>query len=242
MHELRLAGIEPLTTVEWEGRLAAVLFFQGCPWRCRYCHNAALVARRGHDLIPWARALEFLTERQGFLDAVVFSGGEPLFQAKLLQAAAQVRDLGYGLALHTNGYHPQRLADLLASGLVDTVSLDIKAPFAAYDPVTRAPGSGLAAQRSAELLIASGVSHEFRTTFHSDLLSAQDLRTIAADLHARGAQTYFLQAYRDEGSPDMALHFTPSKPPDPVLVKGIARLFPHFGLRGFAVPTALLPG
>ena len=234
MTELRLAGIEPLTTVEWEGRLAAVLFFQGCPWRCRYCHNARLVARRTQGLKPWAEALEFLAERRGFLDAVVFSGGEPLLQARLPEAAAQVRELGYDLALHTNGYQPERLSRLLASGHVQMVSMDIKAPFAAYEHVTRVPGSGAAAQRSAEILIASGTSHEFRTTFHSDLLTAQDLRTIAADLHARGAQSYFLQAYRDEGSPDMALHFTPSTPPDPVLVAGLARLFPRFGLRGFA--------
>jgi pyruvate formate lyase activating enzyme len=220
--------------VEWPERLAAVLFFQGCPWRCRYCHNARLVASRSQTLMPWEEALAFLTQRRGFLDAVVFSGGEPLFQAHLADAAREVRELGYDLALHTNGCHPQRLAELLASGLVQMVSMDIKAPFARYEQVTRKPGSGAAAARSLEVILAAGVPYEFRTTYHSDLLSAHDLRTIAADLHDAGVQTYYLQAYRDEGSPDMALQFAPSVPPDAALVQGIARLFPHFGLRGFS--------
>lgn len=234
MTKLRLAGMEPLTTVEWPGRLAAVLFFQGCPWRCRYCHNARLVRARAANLKPWAEAMEFLRQRQGFLDSVILSGGEPLFQPRLLEAAEEVRALGYDVALHTNGYDPEHLARLLASGFVQMVSMDVKAPFAAYERVTRRPDSGDAARHSVEIVLASGVPYEFRTTYHPDLLSAQDLRTIAADLHALGAQTYYLQAYRDEGSPDMALQLSPVGTLDPVLVAGIRRLFPTFGLRGFA--------
>ncbi|NPV49475.1 MAG: anaerobic ribonucleoside-triphosphate reductase activating protein [Armatimonadetes bacterium] len=234
MTKLRLAGMEPLTTVEWPGRLAAVLFFQGCPWRCRYCHNAGLVRARAANLKPWAEAMEFLRQRQGFLDSVILSGGEPLFQPRLLEAAEKVRALGYDVALHTNGYDPEHLARLLASGFVQMVSMDVKAPFNGYERVTRRPDSGDAARRSVEIVLASGVPYEFRTTYHQDLLSAQDLRTIAADLHALGAQTYYLQAYRDEGSPDMALQLSPVGTLDPVLVVGIRRLFPTFGLRGFS--------
>lgn len=234
MTTLRLAGLEPLTTVEWPGRLAAVLFFQGCPWRCRYCHNARLVGARASNLKPWAEAMEFLRQRHGFLDSVILSGGEPLFQAGLLEAAQQVRALGFDVALHTNGYDPQRLQRVLASGFVQMVAMDVKAPFDAYERVTQRPDSGDAARRSVEIVLAAGIPYEFRTTYHPDLLSAQDLRTIAADLHALGAHTYYLQAYRDEGSPDMALQLSPLRAPDPVLVAGIRRLFPTFGLRGFA--------
>jgi pyruvate formate lyase activating enzyme len=233
MAQIRLAGLEPMTTVEWPGKLAAILFFQGCPWRCRYCHNSRLVAARGRDLMPWEEALAFLRQRQGFLEAVVLSGGEPTFQPRLLEAARQVRELGYTLALHTNGYHPGRLRELLDAGCLDMVAMDVKAPFARYAEVTRVPGSGQAAAESVRAIVASGVTHEFRTTYHSDLLTAHDLRTIAADLHDAGARAYYLQAYRNEGSPDMALQLTPSAPPDPALVAGIRRLFPDFGLRGF---------
>lgn len=234
MTKLRLAGMEPLTTVEWPGRLAAVLFFQGCPWRCRYCHNARLVRARSANLRPWEEALDFLRERRGFLDSVILSGGEPLFQPRLLEAAEEIRGLGYDVALHTNGYDPEHLDRLLDSGTVQMVSMDVKAPFDAYEGVTRRPKSGVVARRSVEIVLASGVPYEFRTTYHSDLLTAQDLRTIAADLHAMGAQTYYLQAYRDEGSPDMALQLTPVEEPAPVLVAGIRRLFTSFGLRGFS--------
>lgn len=231
--DLRIGGLLPLTTVEWEGHLAAVVFLQGCPWRCRYCHNTQLVSSRSRTLVPWEQLVALLQERQGLLDAVVFSGGEPTMQAALPVALQFAKGLGYLVALHTNGYNTAALTRLLSSGLLDYVAMDIKAPFARYDEVTQVPGSGRKAQRSATALIKSGLPHEFRTTYHSALLSADDLLTIAQDLAWRGAQTLYLQRYRDEGAPDMPLRLSASRDPSPRLLRLLAQALPHFATRGW---------
>lgn len=231
--ELRIGGLLPMTTVEWEGHLAAVLFLQGCPWRCRYCHNTGLVSSRTKTLKPWAEVWSFLLERQGLLDAVVFSGGEPTAQAALPAALTAVKGLGYLVALHTNGYNTAALGRALATGAVDYVAMDLKAPFARYDEVTRIAGSGRKAQRSATAIIKSSVAHEFRTTYHSDLLTPDDLREIAEDLQWRGAQAYYLQRYRDEGSPDMPLALSMSALPPERLLRELQQMLPKFGTRGW---------
>lgn len=230
---LRVGGLLPLTTVEWEGHLAAVLFLQGCPWRCRYCHNSPLVSTRTKKVRPWTEVWSFLQERQGFVDAVVFSGGEPTAQAALPAALRAVKDLGYKVALHTNGYNTAALTRALATGAVDFVAMDLKAPFARYEEITRAGGSGRKAQRSATAIIQSGIEYEFRTTYHSALLTPDDVRTIAEDLQWRGAKAYYLQKYRDEGSPDMPLLLSPSKPLPARLVRDLEKRFERFGLRGW---------
>ena len=85
-HTLRIGGITPLTTIDFPGRLAAVLYCQGCPWRCSYCHNPELLDATTPAEMDWPQVLAFLRKRQGLLDGVVFSGGEPTLQAGLPQA------------------------------------------------------------------------------------------------------------------------------------------------------------
>lgn len=158
---LRIGGVTPLSASDYPGKLAAVLYCQGCAWRCTYCHNRHLLEKKSDREIPWADILVFLKKRQGLLDAVVFSGGEPTLQASLGDAMREVRRLGYLVGLHTAGIVPRRLAEVLP--LVDWVSMDLKAPFHEHEQVTRATGSGKRAQRSMELLLASGAACEFHT-------------------------------------------------------------------------------
>ena len=143
---LRLGGMTPLTTIDFPGRLAAVLYCQGCPWRCGYCHNPELLDATAARALPWAQALAFLESRRGLLDGVVFSGGEPTLQAGLGAALNAVRSLGLQTALHTGGMYPERLAALLPQ--LDWVGLDIKAPPQRYNAITATPGSGARAWES----------------------------------------------------------------------------------------------
>jgi len=230
---LRVGGLLPLTTVEWEGHLAAVLFLQGCPWRCRYCHNSGLVSTRTRKTMPWSEVWEFLLERQGLLDAVVFSGGEPTAQAGLPSALEAVKELGYLTALHTNGYNTAALTRVLDTGAVDYVAMDVKAPFASYDEVTRVAGSGRKAQRSATAIIKSGVAHEFRTTYNVTRREPDALGRMGRDLTGRGGQAYDLQRYRDDGSPDRPLVLSPSDRLPAGLLRELESLLPTFGMRGF---------
>lgn len=100
---LRVGGMVPLTTLDYPGQLACVLFCQGCAWRCRYCHNPQLIPPRGSEEVDWCRVLAFLQRRQDLLDAVVFSGGEPTLQDGLAPAMEEVRQMGFRIGLHKIG-------------------------------------------------------------------------------------------------------------------------------------------
>ena len=188
---LVVGGVTPFSTIDYPGELSAVVFCQGCPWRCGYCQNGHLLRRRALEPVPWDDVLNFLEQRRGLLGGVVFSGGEPTLQRGLAEAIHQIRALGFKVGLHTAGAYPRRLADLLVC--LDWVALDIKAPLALYDSVTGIPGSGARAWQSAGSVIASGINHEFRTTVHPDILPPAALRQIVRELRALGAKRYRLQ-------------------------------------------------
>jgi pyruvate formate lyase activating enzyme len=200
---LRVGGITPLSASDWPGQLSAVVFCQGCPWRCSYCHNPDLIPAQSASEIDWEGVLSFLRRRQGLLDAVVFSGGEPTLQAALPGAMRQVRALGFKVGLHTGGMYPKKLAAVLP--LVDWVGMDVKAPFADYARITGVKESGTPANESLDLLLASDVDYEIRTTVHPDLLADEQVVGMAHDLAARGVRHYALQAFRSQGCPDAAL-------------------------------------
>jgi len=183
--QLKVGGLLPFTTIDYPGELAAVVFCQGCPWRCRYCHNPELLGAKGRNEMPWPEVVSFLERRQGLLDAVVFSGGEPTHQHAIHGAVAESKAMGYKVGLHTAGVYPRELEALLSS--VDWVGLDIKALPGAYPRVTTIEGSGAPAWESARLVIESGVPHEIRITVHPRLLSQRHVDEIKARLAAMGA-------------------------------------------------------
>ena len=158
---LRVGGLTPLSASDYPHKLAAVVFCQGCAWRCTYCHNKHLLKKKGSSQIPWKDIVSFLRKRCGLLDAVVFSGGEPTLQAPLASAMREVKALGYLVGLHTAGIVPQRLEEVLP--LVDWVSMDLKASWDGHSRVTGVAGSARRAQQSMRLIQASGVACEFHT-------------------------------------------------------------------------------
>jgi len=222
---LLIGGITPFSTVDWPGKLACVAFLAGCPWRCPYCQN--------HELQSFSAAtltnedlFAFLGQRKGLLDGVVFSGGEPLAQAGVIEAMRQARDLGIEVGLQTCGGYPERLHEALP--YLDWVGLDVKAPWDRYERITRVKGAGELARQSLDLLLCSNVDLEVRTTWHPALLSAQDIADIAHDLAARGVRTWAVQAYRAAGTTGELPNETvyPSEVP-----AGLAELFEHYELR-----------
>jgi len=165
---LNIGGLTPFTTIDYPGKLAAVIFCQGCAWHCSYCHNQHLLPVGQPGAVAWAEVIVFLDQRRGLLDAVVFSGGEPTLQPHLPQAIAAVQQMGFLTGLHTTGAYPQRLLDCLP--YLDWVGMDLKAPFDQYPQITGVVDSGITAEHSAALLRHSGVSHQFRTTLDPFLL------------------------------------------------------------------------
>lgn len=193
---LMVGGLVPFTTIDFPGRLAAVVFCQGCPWRCGYCHNPYLHSPQGGER-SWSELLGWLETRRGLLDGVVFSGGEPLLQRGLGSALQAVRALGFASALHTAGIYPDRLAAALP--LLDWVGFDVKGPFEDYRRITGAGGE--AARESLARLLAAGVDHEVRCTVDTDLLDADALARLAGQLSAAGVSCLVLQACRRAGQP-----------------------------------------
>lgn len=200
---LQVGGLTPLTTTDFPGQLAAVVFCQGCPWQCGYCHNPHLIPRNSETAQGWAEVMAFLRRRQGLLDAVVFSGGEPTLQSGLADACREVRALGFKLGLHSAGTYPERLAEVLPE--FDWVGMDIKAPFGDYERTTGVPGSGERARESLLHLLDSGVAYEIRTTVHADLMSQEDIIALARELAALGVKRYVLQQFRPQGCANPAL-------------------------------------
>jgi len=183
MSELAVAGLQAFSSVDFPGRLAAVVFLQGCPWRCGYCHNPALQPRGKGAGPRWPELRDWLARRLGRLDGVVFSGGEPTLDPALPAALRELRALGYALGLHTAGLAPRRLAALLP--LLDWVGLDIKAaPGDAplHDRITGRRGSLRAARESLALLQSSGVDFECRSTVHPDWFADADLLRLVREL------------------------------------------------------------
>lgn len=198
MAPLSVGGIVPFSTVDCPGRLAAVVFCRGCGWHCPYCHNTHL--QGAGAAIAWRNILATLERRRGLLEAVVFSGGEPLLQGALAEAARQVRELGFGAALHTSGARPANLRAVLPQ--LSWVGFDFKAPFDRYAAITRVEGSGAAARESLALLLESGVPLEVRTTVAPGRLTSEDLLEMAECLGALGVTTWVLQEFHPEGCRD----------------------------------------
>jgi anaerobic ribonucleoside-triphosphate reductase activating protein len=229
---LKVGGLVPFTATDFPGLLAAVIFVQGCPWRCGYCHNPHLQPRTGDSPMAWDEVLAFLRRRVGLIDGVVFSGGEPTMDPGLGAAIDQARGLGYRIGLHTGGTHPRRLAQVLPR--VDWVGLDIKAGFDDYERVTQVADSGAPARASLRAVLDSGVDFECRTTAHPDLISAGELLALGRTLAELGVRRYALQVFRAQGCADASLNAAGQRLrdwPDAPTLAALSALFPRFELR-----------
>jgi pyruvate formate lyase activating enzyme len=195
--DLRVRGLARLSTCDWPGQLAATLFCQGCAWTCTYCHNPHLQPAHADEHIDWADLFAFLESRRSLLDAVVFSGGEPLLQPALHEAIQAVKDLGFRIGLHTSGMFHERFQAVLP--LLDWVGFDVKAPWASYAALTGSPSSAAQTLKSLQMLLASGTACEVRTTLHPSLLSPAELLQLRDELLSLGVTHYAVQRYRDAG-------------------------------------------
>ncbi|HTP99341.1 MAG TPA: anaerobic ribonucleoside-triphosphate reductase activating protein [Casimicrobiaceae bacterium] len=201
--ELRVGGFVPFTATDYPDALAAVVFCQGCPWWCAYCHNPHLIPATPADAHDMGAILDWLGTRRGLLDAVVFSGGEPTAQAELADAIGAVDALGFAVGLHTSGAYPRRLAEVLPQ--VSWVGIDVKAPQSSYAAVTGIPGSGGTALASLDLVLAAGNAYEVRTTVHPGLTDDDDLTQLARELASRNVIRWIVQPFRPMGCANESL-------------------------------------
>ena len=194
--ELSIAGVETFSMVDYPGQMSAVIFTQGCPWRCPFCHNAELQTIKTETGFIWKNFLKFLEVRKGRLNAVVFSGGEPLMQDSLIEAITEVKKIGdFKIGLHTGGYRPEMLKKVLP--YVDWVGFDIKAPLeeSRYQEIIQVNQLSKV-KESLDLLLKSGKHFECRTTCDPRFLSINDILRIGEELSQMGVKEYYIQQYR----------------------------------------------
>jgi len=202
---MKIGGLNKFSLSDYPGKAAAVIFTQGCNFRCPWCHNGSLMSSSVPDssLIPEEKVFNFLKYRSSQLDSVVISGGEPTIQPDLPDFVCQVKKMVFPVKLDTNGSRPEVLRQLLEERLIDFIAMDIKAPLDIYDRLTGIHTPINQIKESIELIANSGVKHEFRTTVVKPLLSPQDLLSICKLIPS--TSTHHLQEFCPEHAFDAAL-------------------------------------
>lgn len=196
---MNIQGLQKLTLLDYPDKMACTIFTGGCNLRCPFCHNAGIV------LNPSAEGeysvediLSFLKKRQGILEGVVITGGEPLMQKDIDVFIERIRELGYSVKLDTNGTYPDKLRELIDRGLIDYVAMDIKASPAGYPPAVGIGGYDISKiEKSVKLLLEGRVDYEFRTTVVREFHSIFDMNALGEFI--KGAKRHYLQAFRDSG-------------------------------------------
>ena len=199
-----IGGLQKFSLADFPGKIAAIVFSQGCNFRCPYCHNPELVDPAQYATpILQEEILQFLATRRGQLQGVVVTGGEPTQQEDLPDFLAAIKDLGLAIKLDTNGSNPALLEKVFARGLADYLAMDIKAPLDSYSRVAGVQVSTGDIEKSVRMVMGSGVAHEFRTTYLESLLSTDDMKGIA--VLVRGCRLFVLQGFRSARTlhPDM---------------------------------------
>ena len=176
---MKIVGIQKLTLLDYPGKVACTVFLGGCNFRCPYCHNWELLGD-AEEVMTVEGLLSFLKKRQGILDGVCITGGEPTLHPELPALLQAVRELGYAVKLDTNGYRPEVLGALLNAGLLDYVAMDLKNGPEAYGETVGLAHADLAKIReSIGLLMASGIEFELRTTVVKPLHSVKSITSMA---------------------------------------------------------------
>ncbi|MBQ1371775.1 MAG: anaerobic ribonucleoside-triphosphate reductase activating protein [Oscillospiraceae bacterium] len=194
---MRLGGLQKMTLLDFPGRVACTVFTIGCNFRCPFCHNSSLVLPAELSELSLEEFFAFLRKRQGLLDGVAITGGEPLLHSELPELLKQIRALGYAVKLDTNGSFPQRLQEILNAGLADYVAMDIKNSRKNYELTTGVTGILPQVEQSVALLLGGSTPFEFRTTLVDELHTPEDFTAIGQWI--AGAERYFIQGFVDSG-------------------------------------------
>ncbi|RKY56579.1 MAG: anaerobic ribonucleoside-triphosphate reductase activating protein [Candidatus Neomarinimicrobiota bacterium] len=193
-----IGGFQKFSLIDYPGKIGAIVFTQGCNFRCPYCHNPELVKpRMFKEPIPEEIVLDFLEKRRGMLEGVVITGGEPLLQKDLSIFLRNIKKMGYAIKLDTNGSFPERLKEIINDKLVDYIAMDIKAPLEKYGFISGVNVNTEDIRRSIKIIMHSDLDYQFRTTVVKSLLSIEDVKKICELINS--ARSYVLQKFKFNG-------------------------------------------
>ncbi len=180
--------------IDYPHKICTVYFVGGCNFRCPYCHNSHLLINGG-ETIGEKEVFSYLGRRKKMLDAVCISGGEPTLQSGLHEFIREVKRMGFLVKLDTNGTNPEVIKELLSSGDIDYIAMDVKAPMDKYNHIAQARVNPCRIEESLSLIRNSEIDYEFRTTVCRELLGVDDIVQIAGLL--KGSKKYVVQNFRD---------------------------------------------
>lgn len=196
-----IGGFQKFSLLEYPGKIGAVIFTQGCNFRCPYCHNPELVdPQRYSDIISEESVLNFLELRKGKLDCLTITGGEPTIQKDILEFSLKIKSFGYSIKMDTNGSQPEIVKELMKNKAVDYWAMDIKAPLSLYSTVAGCNVKEQNIRKSMDLIRNSGAEWEFRTTYFNQLLNWNDILEIQTLLQP--GDHYYLQQCNYENTLD----------------------------------------
>ena len=188
-------GINKLSLLDYPCKVSAILYVDACNFRCPFCHNGLTLLDSKNDIIPFDDILSFLRKRQGVLDGVVISGGEPTLMPDLKEKIKAIKELGYAVKLDTNGTNPSLLKDLIDEHLIDYVAMDIKNAFIKYPLTCGVNSLDLdKIQRSIDILKDNNIDYEFRTTLIKEYHGFDEIKEMAKLL--KGAKKLYLQQFK----------------------------------------------
>jgi pyruvate formate lyase activating enzyme len=204
-----IGGLEKLTLLDYPDHLAAIIFTQGCNFRCHFCYNPMLVwpsisgsdeknkkKEKGLSPLSTEDLFLFLSERFGRLEGVVITGGEPTLQPDLPEFIKKIKEIGYLVKLDTNGTNPKMLESLLADKLIDYIAMDLKAPYDKYEETVNVTVDYKNLQKSVKIIMSSGLPYEFRTTVVPGLLNIDDFAVMGQSI--KGAKKWYLQFFKSD--------------------------------------------
>ncbi len=187
-----IGAIDKFTLIDFPGRIAAIIFTQGCNFRCPFCHNPELVLpEKFEKSIPEEEVVDFLKRRKKFLDGVEFTGGEPTLQNDLPEFAKKVKAMGYKIKLDTNGTNPEMLKNLFSQNLIDYVAMDVKSSLEKYDEIAGVSVEKEKIAQSIRMIKELASDYEFRTTVINGFHDAREIDAIGVLIE--NAKRYFIQ-------------------------------------------------
>lgn len=192
---MEFSGFVKNSLIDYPGKIAAVVFTQGCNFRCGFCHNPDLVPLKAEGLRQYSEEeiLDFLAKRKGKLEGVVITGGEPLIHREIEKFIKKIKESGYAVKLDTNGTNPEFLKKIIKKKLVDFVAMDIKNMLEKYNETTGTKVNSKTITKSIKIIMTSGLPYEFRTTVLPHFHAISDFEDVGKMIE--GAKNYAIQGF-----------------------------------------------
>lgn len=191
---MNIAGVQPLSLLDYPGKPCSIIFTQGCVFRCSYCHNPELIPMIAQTKRDVSEVLSFLDGRKGIVDAVCITGGEPTIQQGLSDFIGTLKTFGFFVKLDTNGIRSDIVGQLIDGRLIDYIAMDLKAPWSKYPSVIKVGNDaiGEACRETCDMIQEAGIEHEFRTTILPGVHTRDDFFEMAGYLNP--GERYFIQS------------------------------------------------